>query len=64
MNLPPATADAYEFVTDIPALDLLAGSAALRAAIESRSDLDDVLATGVPSGEFLESRRRSLLYPS
>lgn len=56
--------DAYEFVTDIPALDLLAGSAALRAAIESRSDLDDVLATGVPSGEFLESRRRSLLYPS
>jgi uncharacterized protein YbbC (DUF1343 family) len=57
-------ADAYEFVTDIPAFDLLTGSAALRGAIESGVGLDGALAAGFPSGDFLESRRRSLLYPS
>lgn len=54
----------YEFVTDVPAIDLLAGSAALREAIDAGSGLEDWMA-GWPADEaaFRAERRPALLYP-
>jgi len=54
---------AYEFVDAIPAIDLLAGSTALRAGIEGGANLDDI-ARDWPRAEaaFLEERSEYLLY--
>jgi len=56
-------AKAYEFVDAIPAIDLLAGSAALREGIEAGKSLDE-LASRWPreEGAFLEERAEFLLY--
>lgn len=53
----------YEFVDNVPAIDLLAGTAALRVAIEAGAALDD-MARDWPSAEaaFLEARSEYLLY--
>jgi uncharacterized protein YbbC (DUF1343 family) len=56
-------ADAYEFVTDVPAFDLLCGTAAVRQALESGADFEEAaraLDGAVP--EFLERRAPHLLY--
>jgi uncharacterized protein YbbC (DUF1343 family) len=56
-------ADAYEFVADVPAIDLLTGSAAARLAIEGRAALSDVLASwDAHCRVFAEARRPFLLY--
>jgi uncharacterized protein YbbC (DUF1343 family) len=56
-------ADAYEFVADVPAIDLLTGSPRARAVIEGRADLDELLAQWDAHGrEFAEVRRPFLLY--
>lgn len=56
--------DAYEFVTDRLALDLLLGDEALRIALEQGADPRDLAATLAPrEREFLEARRPFLLYP-
>jgi uncharacterized protein YbbC (DUF1343 family) len=54
----------YEFVTDRPAIDLLAGGPECREAIEQGSGLADWIA-GWPEDEraFREERREVLLYP-
>jgi uncharacterized protein YbbC (DUF1343 family) len=54
---------AYEFVDKIPAIDLLAGSAALREGIMAGASLDD-LAQRWPreEGAFAEERAEFLLY--
>jgi uncharacterized protein YbbC (DUF1343 family) len=54
---------AYEFVEDIPAIDLLAGSAELRTGIEAGASLDE-LAERWPrdEGEFAAERADFLLY--
>jgi len=54
---------AYEFVDQIPAIDLLAGTAALREGIEAGASLDD-LARRWPrdEGSFAEERAAYLLY--
>ncbi len=55
--------EAYEFVTDIPAIDLLAGSARLRTALEgggSAADLQAEWEAGVE--RFRGDRRAFLLY--
>ena len=54
---------AYEFVDQIPAIDLLAGSAALREGIEAGASLDE-LATRWPrdEGMFADERADFLLY--
>jgi uncharacterized protein YbbC (DUF1343 family) len=56
-------ADAYEFVTDVPAFDLLCGTGAVRQALESGADFEEAaraLDGAVP--EFLERRAPHLLY--
>ncbi|MGE0869674.1 MAG: DUF1343 domain-containing protein, partial [Kofleriaceae bacterium] len=54
---------AYEFVDTIPAIDLLAGSAALREGIEAGASLDDLAARWPrDEGEFAEQRAEFLLY--
>jgi|CXWL01.1.fsa_nt_gi uncharacterized protein YbbC (DUF1343 family) len=55
---------AYEFVTDRPAIDLLAGCTDARLGIEGRADLDAWYATW-PADEaaFRVERREILLYP-
>lgn len=54
---------AYEFVDTIPAIDLLAGNAALRAGIEAGASLDDLCARFPrDEGAFLEEREPHLLY--
>lgn len=56
-------ADAYEFVADVPAIDLLTGSAAARLAIEGCTDLADVLASwDAHCRAFADARRPFLLY--
>lgn len=56
--------EAYEFVADRPALDLLAGGAWLRAAIEAQAPIAELLAHEEPGRlAFLERRRGFLLYP-
>jgi uncharacterized protein YbbC (DUF1343 family) len=57
-------AKAYEFVDKIPAVDLLAGTDAIRKGIEAGASLDD-LARRWPrdEGAFMEERSAYLLYP-
>jgi uncharacterized protein YbbC (DUF1343 family) len=54
---------AYEFVEDIPAIDLLAGGDALRKAIEAGASLDDLAARWPrDEGDFAAERADCLLY--
>jgi uncharacterized protein YbbC (DUF1343 family) len=54
---------AYEFVDKIPAVDLLAGSAALREGIEAGASLDDLAARWpAAEGAFSDERAEYLLY--
>jgi len=54
----------YEFVADIPAIDLLTGGPECRQAIESGAGLEDWLATwGEDERQFRAERREVLLYP-
>ncbi|MCB1055175.1 MAG: DUF1343 domain-containing protein [Acidobacteria bacterium] len=54
----------YEFVTDRPALDLLAGGPALRRALESGEGLNEWIASwAADEAEFRRRRRPALLYP-
>lgn len=56
-------AKAYEFVDTIPAIDLLAGSAALRQGIEAGQSLDELTARWPrDEGAFAEERAEFLLY--
>ncbi len=55
--------EAYEFVVDIPAFDLLAGSGQLREAIESGADLPALAETWSAEQQcFAQERRAWLLY--
>lgn len=55
--------EAYEFVADRPALDLLAGGPWLRAAIEAQAPIAEMLAREEPGRlAFIERRRGFLLY--
>jgi uncharacterized protein YbbC (DUF1343 family) len=56
-------AEAYEFVTDVPAFDLLCGNARVRQALEQGAEFGDVatLLDGAESA-FLERRAPYLLY--
>jgi uncharacterized protein YbbC (DUF1343 family) len=57
-------AEAYEFVTDVPAFDLLCGNARVRVALEQGADFEDVAALlDGAEAAFLERRRPHLLYP-
>ena len=57
--------DAYEFVEDIPAFDLLCGSARVREALERGTPLAEILdAETSPLPDFLEGRARWALYES
>ena len=54
---------AYEFVDKIPAIDLLAGTAALREGIEAGASLDDLTARWPrDEGSFAEERAAYTLY--
>jgi len=56
--------EAYEFVTDVPAFDLLCGSARVRVAMEQGAEFEDVAALlDGAEAAFLERRRPHLLYP-
>jgi uncharacterized protein YbbC (DUF1343 family) len=56
---------AYEFVDQIPAIDLLGGSAALREGLVAGASLDDLAARWpAAEGAFAELREQYLLYPS
>ena len=56
--------EAYEFVTDVPAIDLLTGSSAARAVIEGRASEADLFASWEEYCRGFAVRRRScLLYP-
>jgi uncharacterized protein YbbC (DUF1343 family) len=56
-------AEAYEFVTDVPAFDLLCGNARVRQALEAGADFEDVAALlGGAEAAFLERRAPHLLY--
>lgn len=56
--------DAYEFVEDRLALDLLLGDESLRAALEQGADPRDLAASLIPTErEFQEARKPFLLYP-
>jgi uncharacterized protein YbbC (DUF1343 family) len=53
----------YEFVADIPAIDLLAGDDRLRLALESDADLADLAAGWMQErAAFEEMRREAFLY--
>ena len=55
--------EAYEFVADRPAIDLLAGGAWLRAAIEAQAPIAEMVAREEPGRRaFLTRRRGFLLY--
>ncbi len=57
--------EAYEFVADVPAIDLLTGSSAAREAIEGRRDLEELFAAWRAScAGFAASRGAYLLYPA
>lgn len=51
----------YEFVSDVPAFDLLAGSARERKAIEEGADLSDLSRAIVPEARAFSRRRRPYL---
>ncbi len=54
----------YEFVDDRPAVDLLAGGAWLRNALEGGSSVEDLIAREEPGrAGFLDRRRPFLRYP-
>lgn len=56
-------ADAYEFVTDVPAFDLLCGTASVRRGIEAGASLDEIVRgyeDDLPA--FLGQRAKHLLY--
>jgi len=54
---------AYEFVDDIPAIDLLAGSAKLRAGIDARASLAELTSSwGASEASFAAEREDALLY--
>ncbi len=54
----------YEFVGDIPAIDLLSGDDRLRLALEGDGDLDDWLGSwAADESAFREERRETLIYP-
>ncbi len=54
---------AYEFVEDIPAIDLLCGSPAVRLGIEAGASVDDLAATwAAGEAEFRAARADLLLY--
>ncbi len=54
----------YEFVGEVPAIDLLTGSADFRAALEGGGDLPAVIATqDAAAARFARDRRPWLLYP-
>ncbi len=56
--------EAYEFVADVPAIDLLAGSSLAREAIEGRGDAAALFAGWAAYAEqFAERRAEFLLYP-
>ena len=56
-------AKAYEFVEKIPAIDLLAGSAALREGLDAGASLDELTARWPrDEGAFAEQRAEFLLY--
>jgi uncharacterized protein YbbC (DUF1343 family) len=58
-------AEPYEFVDDIPAIDLLAGTSALRRSLEEGADLDAWLASWrEDERRFREETLPFLLYPS
>ncbi|MFO1372070.1 MAG: DUF1343 domain-containing protein, partial [Candidatus Competibacteraceae bacterium] len=53
----------YEFVADIPAIDLLAGDDQLRRALEADADLTDLTAEWARErAAFEEIRREAFLY--
>lgn len=55
--------DPYEFVADIPAIDLLSGGGEFRAAVEAGAALDDVVAAERDgAARFAEARRAWLRY--
>lgn len=57
-------ADAYEFVADVPALDLLLGNAALRTALFDGTPPAEIVASlDAPARAFADLRGRYLLYP-
>ncbi|MGF1469844.1 MAG: exo-beta-N-acetylmuramidase NamZ domain-containing protein [Sandaracinaceae bacterium] len=54
----------YEFVSDVPAIDLLSGGPELRAAVDDGADVREVLlAEAAGEAEFRDRRRAWLLYP-
>lgn len=54
---------AYEFVSDVPAIDLLTGSARVREAIDAGAELADIAASWAEAeAAFAEERRPWLLY--
>ncbi|MEQ9078489.1 MAG: DUF1343 domain-containing protein [Sandaracinaceae bacterium] len=55
--------DPYEFIGDVPAVDLLTGGPEYRAAVEGRADLSEVLeAERAGARAFRERRREWLIY--
>ncbi len=64
--LPPGErwrTEAYEFVSDRPAIDLLTGGPEFRSSVDARAPLDDVLAAEARgAAEFDGARRQAWLY--
>ena len=57
--------EAYEFVTDVPAIDLLAGGAWLREGVDSGADLQEICAGWKEQEQaFVQRRAPFLLYPA
>ncbi len=57
--------EAYEFVADVPAIDLLTGSAQAREVIEGRAGAEDLFAAWAAYCERFEQERAAfLLYPT
>ena len=53
----------YEFISDVPAIDLLTGSADYREALEQGTSIGDVYASYHDArAEFMARRARCLLY--
>lgn len=55
--------EGYEFIEDIPAIDLLTGGATVRRGLEKHLPLQELLEwVGSPSPQFLKQRKPYLLY--
>ena len=55
--------EAYEFIEDIPAIDLLTGGTTVRQGLEKHLPLQELLEwVGEPSSQFLRQRKPYLLY--